>query len=203
MGRVRHVRNTIHVRGRSKCTDDIITVFNTIPTTKPHAGDRDESTRVVLSILERLFDMTEREPNVGSQELYLQSKIVPNVLTIEQLVTSDLPNYSLKKTWIKYQKSDPRGYPPRNFAVPKETQNYTKVSTYNISKRQSRKYGKIHFFHSVSHQYVIFTLKRDNQYVSCGSFSKRSCTLSKCFGFVNVTVTPTPQPTQERTGTMW
>ena len=111
--------------------------------------------------------MTEREANVGSQEWYLQAQMVPNVLTIEQLVTSDLPNHSLKKAWIKYQKSrtiDPRGYPPRNFAVPKATENYTKVSTYNVSKRQSRKYGKIHFFHSASHQYAILALKRDNQY---------------------------------------
>ena len=159
--------NDHHFNRHEQCTDAITAVFNTIPTNKPHAGVLDEATRVVLPILERLFDMTEREANVGSQEWYLQAQMVPNVLTIEQLVTSDLPNHSLKKAWIKYQKSrtiDPRGYPPHNFAVSKVTQNYTKVSTYKISKRQSRKYGKIHFFRSASHQYVILALKRDNQY---------------------------------------
>ena len=155
--------------------------------------------------------MTEGGPALGSPEWYAQTKLVPNVLTIEQLVTMDRPDHSLKKTWIKYQKKrtfDTRKYPPRNFRVPRAQTNYSRVSSYyNVSKRQSRKYGKLHFLRSASHQYAVSALKRDNLYPVICPAAHSAKGHVHCLRLVECSVpqplTRTPHPTQERNGTMW
>ena len=81
----------------------------------------------------------------------------------------DDPKHSLKKAWIRYQQksqcaTDARGYPVRNFKVPLATTNYEKKVPARVAKRQVRKYGKIHYLRSASHQYAVQALKRDNVY---------------------------------------
>ena len=119
-------------------------MFNTIPAKRrPHSGNRNV-TKVVLPMLQLLFDMPKGQPVPGTPEWLLQAKVHPKAVTIEQAVTMDDPKHSLKKAWIRYQQksqcaTDARGYPVRNFKVPLATTNYEKKVPARVAKRQVRK----------------------------------------------------------------
>ena len=179
--------NQHHFNRHEQCTEAIVEVFNTIPATgRPHDGNAETASKVVLPMLEMLFDMPKGQSVPGTAEWLLQAKVMTNALTIEQLVTMDEPSHSLKKAWIRQQKrqnaTDTSGYPVRNFKVPSATTNYKKTVPARVAKRQTRKYGKIHYLRSASHQYAIQALKRDNVYpIVCAPDKHPQGMCTSCF----------------------